>query len=158
MQSTDSKLGTELWAARRALSPKLRAIAPKKINEDVVVPVAKLPLLIAGVAKISRESGIPAVSFSHAGNGNIHVNLLYDPADAEQAVAAPRCLDAVFELVLTLDGTLSGEHGIGLATRDWMSRALDPVALDLMREIKSRFDPQGLLNPGKLLPNASEPA
>ena len=110
LQSTDSKLGTELWAARRALSPKLRAIAPKKINEDVVVPVAKLPLLIAGVAKISRESGIPAVSFSHAGNGNIHVNFLYDPANLAQFEAAPKALCDLFALVLQLGGTLSGEH------------------------------------------------
>lgn len=158
LQARDDAEASALWAARKAMSPALRSIAPAKINEDVVVPVSRLPELILGVEALSRTHAIRIVCFGHAGNGNIHVNLLYDPADAEQAVAAPRCLDAVFELVLTLDGTLSGEHGIGLAKRDWMSRALDPVALDLMREIKSRFDPQGLLNPGKLLPNASEPA
>lgn len=141
-----------LWLARKALSPALRSIAPMKINEDVVVPVSRLPQLIAGVEALSRQHAIRIVCFGHAGNGNIHVNLLYDPADAAQAAAAAPCLDAVFDLVLSLDGTLSGEHGIGLAKREWMSRALDPVTLDLMRAIKSRFDPQGLLNPGKLLP------
>ncbi len=158
LQARDDTEAASLWAARKALSPALRSIAPAKINEDVVVPVSRLPELIRGVETLSRTHAIRIVCFGHAGNGNIHVNLLYDPADAAQAAAAPRCLAAAFELVLALDGTLSGEHGIGLAKRDWMSRALDPVALDLMRAIKSRFDPQGLLNPGKLLPNASAPA
>jgi D-lactate dehydrogenase len=144
-----------LWAARKALSPALRSIAPMKINEDVVVPVSRLPELIAGVGELSRRHRIPIVCFGHAGNGNIHVNLLYDPADSAQAQSAPLCLDAVFELVLCLDGTLSGEHGIGLAKRDWMSRALDATTLNLMRAIKAQFDPHGLLNPGKLLPPAA---
>jgi D-lactate dehydrogenase (quinone) len=144
----------QLWAARKALSPALRSIAPGKINEDVVVPVSRLPALIAGVEALASAHAIRIVCFGHAGNGNIHVNLLYDPADAGQSASAWRCLDAVFALVLSLDGTLSGEHGIGLAKRDWMTRAIDPVTLDLMRAIKSRFDPDGLLNPGKLLPDA----
>lgn len=148
---------TALWAARKALSPALRSIAPAKINEDVVVPVSRLPELIAGVESLSHMHGIAIVCFGHAGNGNIHVNLLYDPADAAQHAAAPRCLDAVFDLVLHLDGTLSGEHGIGLAKRDWMPRALDTTTLALMRAIKSQFDPLGLLNPGKLLPEAEPP-
>ena len=148
---------TALWAARKALSPALRSIAPAKINEDVVVPVSRLPELIAGVESLSHMHGIAIVCFGHAGNGNIHVNLLYDPADAAQHAAAPRCLDAVFDLVLRLDGTLSGEHGIGLAKRDWMPRALDATTLALMREIKAQFDPLGLLNPGKLLPEGTPP-
>ena len=148
---------TALWAARKALSPALRSIAPAKINEDVVVPVSRLPELISGVQSLSHTHGIAIVCFGHAGNGNIHVNLLYDPADAAQHAAAPRCLDAVFDLVLRLDGTLSGEHGIGLAKRDWMPRALDATTLALMREIKAQFDPLGLLNPGKLLPEGTPP-
>lgn len=148
---------TALWAARKALSPALRSIAPAKINEDVVVPVSRLPELISGVQSLSHTHGIAIVCFGHAGNGNIHVNLLYDPADAAQHAAAPRCLDAVFDLVLRLDGTLSGEHGIGLAKRDWMPRALDATTLALMRAIKAQFDPLGLLNPGKLLPEGTPP-
>jgi D-lactate dehydrogenase len=151
-QARDEAQRAALWAARKALSPALRSIAPMKINEDVVVPVSRLPELIGGIEALSAAHAIPIVCFGHAGNGNIHVNLLYDPGDAAQAAAAPRCLEAVFDLVLALDGTLSGEHGIGLAKRDWMPRALDPVTLDLMRAIKAQFDPQGLLNPGKLLP------
>lgn len=141
-----------LWAARRALSPALRTLAPNKINEDVVVPVSRLPELIDGLRDISTKYTIPIVSFGHAGNGNIHVNLLYRPEDATQSANAPACLAAVFDLVLALDGTLSGEHGIGLAKRDFLVKALDPAALIIMHRIKAQFDPDGILNPGKLLP------
>ena len=143
-----------LWAARRALSPALRTLAPNKINEDVVVPVSRLPELIDGLRRISTKYTIPIVGFGHAGNGNIHVNLLYRPDAAAQVANAPDCLAAVFDLVLALDGTLSGEHGIGLAKRDFLSKALDPAALSLMRRIKAQFDPDEILNPGKLLPDA----
>jgi D-lactate dehydrogenase (quinone) len=142
-----------LWAARRALSPALRTLAPNKINEDVVVPVSRLPELIDSLRGISAKYTIPIVGFGHAGNGNIHVNLLYRPEDPQQAANAPACVAAVFELVLALDGTLSGEHGIGLAKRDFLASALDPQALGLMRRIKAQFDPDGILNPGKLLPD-----
>jgi D-lactate dehydrogenase len=141
-----------LWKTRKALSPALRNAAPKKINEDVVVPVSRIPELIAGLERLSRESGIPIVNFGHAGNGNIHVNLLLDPDDPVQAANAPGCLSAVFDLVLTLRGTLSGEHGVGLEKRDFVARELDPAALRLMQRIKSQFDPNGILNPGKGLP------
>ena len=142
----------KLWSARRALSPALRNVAPRKINEDVVVPVARLPELIDGLARISAESGISIVNFGHAGNGNIHVNLLFDPADAKLAAAAPEALSRVFDLVIALEGTLSGEHGIGLDKRDFLPRAIDRPTLQLMRQVKALFDPDGILNPEKLLP------
>ncbi|MEJ2577156.1 MAG: FAD-linked oxidase C-terminal domain-containing protein [Gammaproteobacteria bacterium] len=141
-----------LWRARKALSPALRNIAPNKINEDVVVPVAHIPDLIEGLEGLARSHGIPIVNFGHAGNGNIHVNLLVDPENAPQMAALDPCLDAVFELVLRLDGTLSGEHGVGLAKRDFVDREIDPTTLELMRRVKSQFDPEGVLNPGKALP------
>lgn len=144
---------TALWAARKALSPALRTLAPNKINEDVVVPVSRVPELISGLKSISSRNAIPIVTFGHAGNGNIHVNLLYRPEDPVQAANAPGCLSEVFDLVFSLDGTLSGEHGIGIAKREFMPRAVDPVSLDLMRLIKAQFDPDGILNPGKLLPD-----
>ncbi|MGA7799764.1 MAG: FAD-linked oxidase C-terminal domain-containing protein [Gammaproteobacteria bacterium] len=141
-----------LWATRKALSPALRNVAPKKINEDVVVPVSHMPALIDGLGILSREFGITIVNFGHAGNGNIHVNLLVDPDDPTQMINADRCLDRVFTLVLELGGTLSGEHGIGLVKRDFVAREIDPVTLNLMRAIKSQFDPNGILNPGKTIP------
>ena len=151
--ANDAAEADALWAARKALSPALRSIAPMKINEDVVVPVSRVPELIGGLKAISARHAIPIVNFGHAGNGNIHVNLLYRPEDAAQAAAAPDCLAAVFDLVLTLGGTLSGEHGIGLVKREFLPRALDATSLALMRRIKAQFDPDGLLNPGKLLPD-----
>jgi D-lactate dehydrogenase len=141
-----------LWATRKALSPALRNIAPNKLNEDVVVPVSRIPELIDGLEKLSREFGIPIVNFGHAGNGNIHVNLLYDTQDPRQERNALPCLSKVFDLVLALGGTLSGEHGIGMAKRDYINRAIDPVTLDLMRAIKRQFDPRGILNPDKIFP------
>ena len=147
----------QLWKARQALSPALRKAAPKKINEDVVVPVSRIPRLIEGLRQLSEESGIRIVNFGHAGNGNIHVNLLADPDDPEQMRQIHRCLDATFDLVLGLGGTLSGEHGIGLEKRDFIDREIDPATLELMRDIKRQFDPAGILNPGKMFPGASAP-
>jgi D-lactate dehydrogenase len=144
-----------LWAARKALSPQLRKLAPGKINEDVVVPVSRLPELIAGIERIAAQGGIAIVNFGHAGNGNIHVNLLYHPDNEAESASARQALEQVFALVLALDGMLSGEHGIGMEKREFLPRAIAPEALALMRRIKHVFDPEGILNPGKLLP---EPA
>ncbi len=141
-----------LWETRKALSPALRNVAPKKINEDVVVPVSRLPELIAGLEALGREYRITIVNFGHAGNGNIHVNLLVNPDDADEMARAAQCLSQVFDLVLRLEGSLSGEHGIGQEKRDFVTRELDTVALGLMHRIKAQFDPRGILNPGKKLP------
>jgi D-lactate dehydrogenase len=144
---------TALWAMRKALSPALRNVAPKKINEDVVVPVSRMADLIQGLRALSNTHGIKIVNFGHAGNGNIHVNLLVDPENREQMRAATCCLEEVFSLVLALGGTLSGEHGVGLTKRAFVAREIKPAALELMRGIKRQFDPNGILNPGKVLPD-----
>jgi len=151
-QARDPQQAAALWATRKALSPALRNVAPKKINEDVVVPVSRMPALIEALERLSRKYQVTIVNFGHAGNGNIHVNLLVDPDDAEQMRRAEHCLDAVFELVLRLDGSISGEHGIGLVKRDFVAREIDPASLALMRAIKRQFDPLGILNPHKTLP------
>ncbi|MCL7752021.1 FAD-binding protein [Guyparkeria hydrothermalis] len=147
-----------LWAARKALSPTLRQVAPKKINEDVVVPVSRIPRLIETLDEIATRHAITIVSFGHAGNGNIHVNLLVDPDDPAQMAGAEQALDEVFDAVLRLDGTLSGEHGIGLVKREFVSREIPPDSLDLMRGIKAVFDPAGILNPHKKLPDRPDEA
>lgn len=148
--ATTKEEQADLWQARKSISPALRRFAPEKINEDVVVPVSALPELIDGLNKLSNEHGIPIVNFGHAGNGNIHVNLLYDPSNSAQALQIAPCLDAVFDLVLSLNGTLSGEHGIGLSKKPFVYRELDSVSLDIMRKIKRQFDPHHILNPGKI--------
>jgi D-lactate dehydrogenase len=150
--AADADEASTLWAARRALSPAQRSLSPNKINEDVVVPVSRLPDLVAAIERLAREHGLPIVSFGHAGNGNLHVNLL--PRDADELERAEPCLRSLFETVVALGGTLSGEHGIGLSKRDFMPKALDTETLAFMRGIRHSFDPDGILNPGKLLPDA----
>ncbi|MEC4748982.1 FAD-linked oxidase C-terminal domain-containing protein [Methylomicrobium sp. Wu6] len=141
-----------LWQTRKALAPALRRAAPKKINEDVVVPVTAIPDLIEGLDRLSVKYDLPIINFGHAGNGNIHVNLLLNPDTPGQSQKAQNCMDEVFTMVLNLGGTLSGEHGVGLEKRDFIDRELDANVLELMRAIKRQFDPNGILNPGKLLP------
>ena len=150
--AADGSARDRLWAARRALSPALRSIAPGKINEDVVVPVSRIPDLVAGVEALAASQALPIVVFGHAGNGNLHVNIMYHPDDAAESARARAALEHVFTLVLALGGTLSGEHGIGVAKRDWMQHAFDAPTLAAMRAVKAALDPDGILNPGKLLP------
>jgi D-lactate dehydrogenase (quinone) len=148
-QADDTKA---LWAARKALSPLLRDVAPKKINEDVAVPVSRLPELLGGIEQFATHYRIANVNFGHAGNGNIHVNLLVNPDDPEEMKRAEACLDEVFSLVLSLDGTLSGEHGVGMAKRPFVPREIDATTIALMKSVKLAFDPHNILNPGKLFP------
>jgi len=142
-----------LWKIRKALSPALRQIAPKKINEDVVVPVSAIPALLAALNKLASQYKITIVNFGHAGNGNIHVNLLIDPEQAEQLKNAQACLSDVFDCVLSLGGSLSGEHGVGLAKKDFVSREINQSTLMIMKQLKALFDPNNILNPGKTLPD-----
>ena len=141
-----------LWLARKTLSPLLRDVAPKKINEDVVVPISALPEFLDGLAQLSNKYTITNVNFGHAGNGNIHVNLLVNPDMADEMVRAEKCLDEIFDLVIRLNGTLSGEHGVGSEKRAYISKEIDATTLALMKEIKRVFDPCNILNPGKMFP------
>ncbi len=152
-EATSAEEIAALWATRKALSPALRKVAPKKINEDVVVPVSHIPELINGLEKLATQHGIKIVNFGHAGNGNIHVNLLIDPDDPVEMKAAHECLDEVFTLVLKLEGSLSGEHGVGIEKRDYIPRELDKNALKLMQSIRLEFDPEKILNQDKTLPD-----
>ncbi len=150
--TTDPAEAKALWAARKALSPAMRSIAPVKINEDVVVPVSEIPALASALERLAARHDVRIVSFGHAGNGNIHVNLLGSQADRPRLEA---CLEDVFREVLALRGTLSGEHGIGTEKRRFVALEVGAEELALMRAVKSVFDPDGILNPGKALP---EPA
>jgi len=135
------------------LSPLLKDIAPKKINEDIAVPVSHLPALLTGLEKLAALHQISNVNFGHAGNGNIHVNLLVNPDNTDEMKRAYQCLDEVFSLVLSLQGTLSGEHGVGMAKRPFVPREIDATTMSLMKSLKLTFDPNNVLNPGKLFPD-----
>jgi len=141
-----------LWQARKALSPATKAMAPLKINEDVVVPVTQLPALLEAIEDIARREKLQIVSFGHAGNGNLHVNFLVDPGDAGLMARARAGLHDLLRKVRALGGTLSGEHGIGSVKRDFIALELSPESLALQKAIRKLFDPDGILNPGKLFP------
>jgi D-lactate dehydrogenase len=118
----------------------------------VVVPVSQVPALCRQVAKIAVQQTLKIVCFGHIGNGNVHVNILFDKTDEAESERAIAAMSQVFTCTTGLGGQLSGEHGIGLAKRDFMTHAIDAPTLALMRDIKRCMDPLGILNPGKILP------
>jgi D-lactate dehydrogenase len=144
---------TLLWTARKSLSQAVKRIAPLKINEDVVVPVSQLADFVDFIDDTARTHQLAVVSFGHAGNGNLHVNLMVHPDDPAEMARAHAALDAIMQRVLALGGTLSGEHGIGTEKRRFVPQEIDPATLALMHSIRLQFDPRHLLNPGKLFPD-----
>ena len=147
---------TQLWKARKTLAPALRRIAPEKVNEDIVVPVGRLAELLRRIDALRERYPFPIVCFGHAGSGNLHVNLLPDGGEEQRALAGS-ALSMLFDEVLQLGGTLSGEHGVGMAKRPYIARELDPAALRMMHAVRSCFDPDGILNPDKNLPDDDSP-
>ncbi|MBF0345740.1 MAG: FAD-binding protein [Nitrospirae bacterium] len=142
-----------LWDARRSVSPALYKLSPTKLNEDVVVPINKVPALLMGVEKLSEKHDLPIACFGHAGDGNIHVNIMTDKNNRESFEKAEKVVRELFELTLSLGGTISGEHGVGLTKAKYIDMELDMINIDLMKGIKKLFDPQNILNPGKIFPN-----
>jgi len=142
----------QLWSARRRLSPAIANIAPHKINEDIAVPRAAIPQVISRLEKLSAAIGLPIVCFGHAGDGNIHVNVMLDKNDPDQAARGRKAVDEIFNITLELGGTLSGEHGIGNTKSAWFDREWDAATIRLMQAVKAAFDPENRLNPGKIFP------
>ena len=148
----------ELWTARRSISPATFKLRPHKISEDVVVPRTKIPLLVEFTEKLARELDLVILTFGHAGDGNIHVNIMVDndnPAEKQKGKIAKKRL---FDYVLSLSGTLSGEHGVGITKAEYLSLELDETSLALMQNIKNVFDPNHILNPGKIFTAAENSA
>jgi glycolate oxidase len=142
----------ELWRARRAVSPALRAVSRYRMNEDIVVPRSRIPEMIARIRTTGEKYGIPIVNFGHAGDGNIHVTVMAGP-DGEADL--PRMNDAVADIfadTVALGGRISGEHGIGLAKQPYIGLNLDPPTLNLCQRLKKTLDPNNILNPGKIFP------
>jgi glycolate oxidase subunit GlcD len=141
------------WALRRAFSNSLRATGLTKLNQDIVVPRSRLVDLVEFAEALSKRSGFPIACFGHAGDGNMHVNIMADRYNREAAVRekAEHALDELFAQVLAFGGVITGEHGIGLAKKRWWPQATTDVSREVHRAIKDALDPAGILNPGKFL-------
>jgi glycolate oxidase len=139
-----------LWHARRSASPSITIYGSKKLNEDISVPRSKLPEALERIYSIGEKYGLKVPCFGHAGDGNIHVNVMVDGSDDEELEMGHRAIREIFRLVVDMGGTLSGEHGIGLSKAEFMDIAFTPAELQLFRDIKKAFDPNGILNPGKM--------
>jgi len=142
----------KLWEARRSVSPALFHISPTKINEDIVVPRSRLPEMLKILRGFSESTGIRIVNFGHAGDGNIHVNLMVDRNNKEEYEKATKLVGDIFRATLDLGGTISGEHGVGLTKKEYITMEIPPDELELMKKIKAVFDPKNILNPGKIFP------
>jgi glycolate oxidase len=146
----DDARARELWRARRAISPSLVHIAPTKINEDIVVPRSELPKALARLEKLEGKYALPIVCFGHAGDGNIHVNIMTDRKDPERWEKAQSAVMDVFRMAVELGGTLSGEHGVGITKAPHLHLEIAPPVMELFKGIKKVFDPRNILNPGKM--------
>jgi len=135
---------------RRELSPSLRVISPLKFNHDVVVPKARVPELFALVEEIRQRFSLRIPCFGHVGDGNIHVNIMVTPEDTAAIARAHEAERVLFEGVVRLEGSISGEHGIGFAKAAFLGLELSAETIAIMRAVKAAFDPHGILNPGKV--------
>jgi glycolate oxidase len=143
----------ELWRVRRELSLSLKTITPIKFNHDVVVPKGRIPALFDLVDRLKRDYHLRIPCFGHAGDGNIHVNIMVTPGDDDEIRRAHEAERVLFEGVVALEGSISGEHGIGFAKARYLPIELSADEIALMRRVKGAFDPHGILNPGKIFPD-----
>jgi len=146
----DKEEAEEIWFARRNASPSITIYGTKKINEDISVPRSKLPQALNGIYKIGKKYNLVVPCFGHAGDGNIHVNIMVDGNNEEEVKNGYKAVEEIFEYVVSLGGTLSGEHGIGLSKAPFMHIAFTKEELNLFKRIKEAFDPNNILNPGKM--------
>ncbi|MHB1418172.1 MAG: FAD-binding oxidoreductase [Bacillota bacterium] len=142
----------QLWAARRAALPALARLKPTTVLEDATVPRSKVPDMLAALRKIAEKHNLSMGTFGHAGDGNLHPTILCDDSDPEEMTRVHQAVDDIFAVALSLGGTLSGEHGIGLAKMKYLKDELGSCGLDVLRKIKFALDPHNIFNPGKIIP------
>ena len=148
--ATDKKEREEIWYARRNVSQCVTVYGSKKLNEDISVPRSLLPEALKEIYKIGEKYGFSVPCFGHAGDGNIHVNVMVDGSDEKQLTDGHKAIEEIFQLVVDMGGTLSGEHGIGLSKAPFMNIAFNKQESQLFEDIKKAFDPNNILNPGKM--------
>lgn len=151
-RAASKKEADQMWTARRAISPAAFALGPNKMGEDVVVPRSRIPELVGFCETLAKNSGLPVFTFGHAGDGNIHVNIMLDKTDPEQISRAQAVRDRLFKETVRLGGTISGEHGVGITKAAYLPLEADDTRMSVMRGLKKLFDPQNILNPGKIFP------
>ncbi|MBN1830452.1 MAG: FAD-binding protein [Deltaproteobacteria bacterium] len=144
---------SRLWSARRAVSPSLARKAPNKLGEDITVPRSAIPETIRRIKQISSEHGLPIVVFGHAGDGNLHPNILFDLRNPDHRAKVDIIAGQIFKAALAVGGTLSGEHGVGTLKRSYVTEALGSISIDVQKRIKAALDPANIMNPGKVLPD-----
>ncbi len=147
-----------IWEARRAISPALYHLMPTKINEDIVVPRSRIPDMLGFLRGLSEETGVMIINFGHAGDGNIHVNLMVDRNNKTEYEKASDLVARIFRKTIEWGGTISGEHGVGLTKADYIGMEIPAAEMELMKRIKAVFDPKNILNPGKIFPAADKRA
>jgi glycolate oxidase len=152
MAASDSKEADRLWDARRNVSPSLFKLRPHKLSEDIVVPRSRMAELVAYLDELGHSYGLPIPAFGHAGDGNIHVNIMFDQTDSREPANAESIIESLFRKVIQMGGTITGEHGIGITKARYLEMEIPQAGLELMSRIKKAFDPKGILNPGKIFP------
>jgi glycolate oxidase/D-lactate dehydrogenase len=140
----------ELWEIRRNVSPAISGLSPKKINEDIVVPVSKIPETVEFVDKLAKEYNLLIILFGHFGDGNIHTNLMVDPDNPEEMRKSEIALNEIFRYVISKKGSITGEHGVGISKKPFMKYQFSNREIELFKQVKRVFDPENLLNPGKI--------
>ena len=145
----DEKDRLNLWKARKSSYATLARASNSFVLDDVTVPISKIPDLLVGIQKIAQKHGLVVATYGHAGDGNLHPQILYDEYDPEQVERMEKVEEELFKLAISLNGTLTGEHGIGLSKANYMTLEHDPVEMALMRQIKKTLDPNNIMNPGK---------
>ncbi len=148
--ATNSSQREQIWKARRGASPSITIYGSKKLNEDISVPRSMLPTALEKIYEIGSKYNLVVPCFGHAGDGNIHVNVMADGSNKEELENGHRAIEEIFKLVVDMGGTLSGEHGIGLSKAEFMDIAFSEAELNLFKKIKEAFDPNNILNPGKM--------
>lgn len=142
----------ELWKLRKSISPAIAKIAPLKFNEDICVPISRIPEICSFIEELGQQQDVRVVTFGHSGDGNLHVNFMTHWKRPDEVSRVKRSIEELFREVVRLGGTLSGEHGIGLAKRPYLSIALDEATIEFEKKIKRAFDLDDVLNPGKIFP------
>ena len=146
----DATQRDKLWYARKNASPSITIFGSKKLNEDISVPRSMLPKALKNIYEIGDKYGFKVPCFGHSGDGNIHVNVMVDGSDAKQLEDGHKAIEEIFEMVVEMGGTLSGEHGIGTSKAPFMSIAFNDLEMQLFKDLKHAFDPNNILNPGKM--------